>query len=155
VNRAVGHHGLSSRSSSHRIRDCRGVDRTLRERKRLLKGHHRLGELTPLFENIAKIVVKNRITAVSRDRIAHVFDRFVEAAGLIADQAEQMKDLRMTGVDHEDVTTSPLRLRDPSRAPVRKRHATGRSTSLACPPCELFPLSFGTPLLSLHWYLIA
>src|SRR5262249_46691784 len=62
------------------------VDRIRRERERLLKAHYCLGELTPFSENIAEIVVKCRITTVSRDRIADVFDRAVRTAPVMLDE---------------------------------------------------------------------
>jgi hypothetical protein len=102
--------------------------------------------------------MKRGVPAVSHDRDADVLDRLVGAAALMLDQTEQVKSLRMTRVDEQDLTAHPLCFRSASAALMRKRRAepTGdprrravcRATLLTCP-------GFDAPLLSVHWGLIA
>ena len=80
--------------------------------------------------------MKSRVPAVSHDRRADVLDRLVGAAALMLDQTEQMKGLRMTGVDRQDLAAHPLRIRRASRrADARApRRTIGRSAPLGCLP---------------------
>src|SRR5882757_5365000 len=98
------------------------------------------------------------VPPVSHDRRAHVLDRLVGTAALMLDQTEQMKRLRMTGVDRQDLAAHPLRI---SRAPAalmherraeppgdRRDQVVWRATMLPKP-------GFDAPLLSVHRDLIA
>ena len=69
---------------------------------------------------------------------------------LMLDKTEQMKSLSMTGVDHEDVTTNPLSLCYPSRAPISERRAEPLRDRLHGPACRVSLPSpgFGAPLHS-------
>lgn len=59
--------------------------------------------------------MKSRLSAVSRNRFAKVFDRDLGAAELMLDDPEQVKGLRMIGAAHKDLMTKPLCLSQASR----------------------------------------
>jgi hypothetical protein len=80
-----------------------------------------------------------------------------ERTALMLEKAEQMKGLGMTGADHKDVTTNPLRLRRAAGTLVLERRGESvrdrprRPASRASLPS----LGFGAPLPSVRWHLIA
>src|SRR5436309_6175358 len=102
--------------------------------------------------------MKSRVPAVSHYRRTDVLDRVVGAAALMLDQAEQMKCLRMTGVDRQDLATHPLRIRRASAALMRERRAEpsgDRRRPAYCRTALLPPPGSGPSLLSVHRGLIA
>src|SRR5271163_3308533 len=103
-------------------------------------------------------MVIGRVRAVSRDRRADVLDRVLGATALMLDQTEQMKGLGVTGVDGQDVTANPLRLRHLPRALMGDRRAepySDRRRWAACRAPLLSPPGSGAPLSSVHQTLIA
>jgi hypothetical protein len=101
--------------------------------------------------------MKRLVSLISHDRHANVLDRRVGAAALMLDQTEQMKGLRITGVNGQDLAAHPLRIgraspalmreRRPEPSGDRRRRADWRTTLLA-------PPGLGAPLLSVHQTLI-
>jgi len=85
-------------------------------RERTFVTPHRFGGPVPCSEDIAEIVVKGRITAVSCDRHANPLDRGVEPAVLKFDQTKQMQSLRVTWADLQDLKANPFGLRRTPRA---------------------------------------
>jgi len=84
------------------------VDRGRGEGERLLVAPHCIGKQSLFAENIAEIVVKRRIPAVSSNGFANALGRDLGVSELMLDEAEQMKGLCMIGFDHENVTANPL-----------------------------------------------
>ena len=128
------------------------VDRVRGEGERPLVARHRLGEPSLSPENVAEIVVKRRIPAVSQNGLANALDRDLGVSELMLDKAKQMKGMGMVGVDHKDVTANPLRLRYSSCALIGERPAEPLRDRSCRPACRaaLLPLGFGAPLLSVH-----
>lgn len=112
----------------------------------------------PRSEDIAEVVVKSRMPAISRDRHADVLDRIIGAAALMLDQTKQMKGLRMTGVDRQDVMADKLRIGSAPRALMSERRAEPTDDRRRPPACRatLLPQpGFGAPLPPVHRHLIA
>src|SRR5580693_1352826 len=63
-----------------------GIDRGRREGQSPLVATNGLGEPTECSEDVAKVVVKSRVPAVSHYRHADVLDRLLGAAALVLDQ---------------------------------------------------------------------
>ena len=134
------------------------IDRVRGEGESALVAADGLGEPIERSEDVAEVVVKSRVPAVSHDRRADVLDRLVGTAALMLDQAEQMKGLRMTGVDGQDLAAHPLRLRQASAALMGERRAEppgDRRRRAACRATLLPQPGFDAPLLSVHRGLIA
>jgi hypothetical protein len=90
------------------------IDRVWSEGERPLVARQRLDEPSLSPENIAEIVMKSRLSAVSRNRFAKAFDRNLRAAELMLDNPEQVQGLRMIAADHKDLMTKPLGLSQPT-----------------------------------------
>jgi hypothetical protein len=125
------------------------VDRVWGEGERALVARHRFGEPSLSPENVAEIVVKSRIPAVSQNGLPNALDRDLGTPELMLDEAEQMKGMGMVGVDHKDITANPLSLRYSSCALIGERPVEPLGDRSAC-RAALLPLSFGAPLLSVH-----
>jgi hypothetical protein len=83
-----------------------------------------------------------------------MLDRLIVAAALVFDKTEQMKGLRVTGSDRQDLTAHPLRLSRASSALMCERRAEpsgDRRRRAACRATLLPQPGFDPPLLSVHW----
>ena len=102
--------------------------------------------------------MKSRVPAVSLDCRADALDRLIVAAALMLEQAEQMKCLRITGSDRQDLAAHPLCFRRASFAVMRERRAKpsgDRHRRAAC-GAALLPRPGSSPsLLPVHRDLIA
>ena len=138
--------------------DCKGYRPRPARGESPLVAANGLGEPIERSEDIAEVVVKRRVPAVSHYRRADVLDRLFGAPALMLDQTEQMKGLRMTGLHRQDLAAHPLRVGDASAALMRERRAepSGDPRRRAVCRATLLPQpGFDAPLLSVHRGLIA
>ncbi len=69
----------------------------------------------------ADVVMELRIGTVQPDRPADQLQRLVGVAGLMRDQAEQVQTVDVLGIDRQNSSVKPLRLRKPPGLMVRRR----------------------------------
>jgi hypothetical protein len=82
-----------------------------------------------------------------------VLNRVFGPAALMLEQAEQMKGLRVTGIDRKYLTANPLRLRRPSGTLIIERCTNPDADLRRWTPRRVTLLAqtgFGSPPLSIH-----
>src|SRR5215469_17887070 len=102
-------------------------------------------------------MVEGGVFAVSRDRRSDMLDRAIGSAALMFDQPEQMKRLRVAGVDRQDLAADALRISSAACTLMGERRVEplGDRRRSAADHSTVTKPGFSAPLLSVHWALIA